>query len=125
MINSKLVLTATTVLGIFGLGWLVAPGAMGRYWQMAPGENLNYMGARYGVLLIGLAVTVWLGRHVPNTKARRALMIGAFVSLALTTALSLYGTLALGLNAWAPFIVELVLTLGLAWVLFIKPEPLV
>src|SRR5436190_17367725 len=125
MINSKLVLTATTVLGIFGLGWLVAPGAMGRYWHMAPGENLNYMGSRYGVLLIGLAVTVWLGRRVPNTKARRVLMIGAFVSLALTTALSLYGALALGLNAWAPFIVELVLTLGLAWVLFIKPDPLV
>lgn len=125
MINSKLVLTATTVLGIFGLGWFIAPDSMGRYWQMAPGENLNYMGSRYGVLLIGLAVTVWLGRNALNTKARRALMTGAFVSMALTTALSLYGALVLGLNAWAPFIVELLLTLGLAWVLFIKPEPVV
>lgn len=125
MISSKLVLTATTVLGIFGLGWFIAPDAMGRYWQMAPGENLNYMGSRYGVLLIGLAVTVWLGRNALNTKARRALMIGAFVSMALTTALSLYGALALGLNAWAPFVVELLLTTGLAWVLFIKPEPVV
>jgi len=124
MINSKLVLTATTVLGIFGLGWFVAPDAMGKYWQMAPGENFNYMGSRYGVLLIGLAVTVWLGRAVPNTQARRALMIGAFVSLTLTTALSLYGALALGLNAWPAFITELVLTLGLAWVLFVKSEPL-
>jgi cell division protein FtsW (lipid II flippase) len=125
MINSKYVLTATTVLGIFGLGWLIMPDAMGSYWQMTPGENFNYMGSRYGVLLIGLAVTVWLGRHVPNTQAKRALMMGAFVSLVLTTALSLYGALALGLNAWTPFIVELVLTLGLAWVLFIKPEPIV
>jgi hypothetical protein len=124
MINSKLVLTATTVLGIFGLGWFIAPSTMGRYWQMATGDNLNYLGSRYGVLLIGLAVTVWLGRNVTNTKARRALMIGAFVSLALTTALSLYGALALRLNAWPPFFVELVLTLGLAWVLFIKPEPI-
>lgn len=125
MVKSKLVLTATTVLGIFGIGWLIMPDAMGRYWRIAPGANLNYMGSRYGALLIGLAVTVWLGRNAPNTAARRALMIGAFVALALTTALSLYGALALALNAWPAFAVELVLTVGLAWVLFIKSEPLV
>jgi uncharacterized BrkB/YihY/UPF0761 family membrane protein len=125
MINSKRALTATTVLGIFGIGWLITPDAMAKYWRIAPGENLNYLGSRYGALLIGLAVTVWLARNLPNTQARRALMIGAFVSLALTTALSLYGALALELNAWPPFAVELALTLGLAWALFVKPEPLV
>jgi len=35
-------------------------------------------------------------------------MIGVLVSPALTTVLSLYGALALGLNAWAHFGVELV-----------------
>lgn len=125
MITTKHVLTATTVLGIFGLGWFIAPDAMGKYWQMIPAEHFNYMGSRYGVLLIGLAVTVWLGRDVLNTKGRRALMMGAFVSLTLTTSLSLYGAVALELNAWPAVIVELLLTLGLAWVLFIKPEPLV
>jgi hypothetical protein len=50
-------------------------------------------------------------------------MIGALVSLVLTTALSLYGALKLGLNAWPPFAVELVLTAGMAWVLFVKPDP--
>ena len=98
MINSKVVLTATTVLGIFGLGWLIVPDMLGRYWAMAPGDNLNYMGHRYGALLIGLA---------------------------LTTALSLYGAVALGLNAWVASAVEFVLTAGLAWVLFVKPEPVV
>lgn len=49
-------------------------------------------------------------------------MTGAFVSLALTTALSLYGALALGLNAWSAVFVEFVLSAGLAWVTFIKPE---
>lgn len=92
---------------------------------MAPGETLNYMGHRYGALLVGLGVTVWLGRNALNTQARRALMIGAFVSLVLTTALSLYGALALGLNAWPAFAVELALTVGMAWVLFMKPDPVV
>jgi hypothetical protein len=125
MLTSKRALTATTVLGLFGIGWLTMPAMMGRYWEIAPGENLNYMGHRYGALLIGLAVTVWLGRNTLNTQARRALMIGALVSLVLTTALSLYGAVALGLNAWPAFAVELVLTAGLAWVLFVKPEPVV
>jgi hypothetical protein len=124
MINSKLVLTANTVLGIFGIGWLTAPDFFGKFWRIAPGENLNYMGHRYGALLIGLAVTVWLGRNALNTQARRALMTGTFVAMAITTVLSLYGALSLDLNAWSPFATELVLTLGLAWVLFVKPEPL-
>ena len=125
MINSKRALTATTLMGVFGVGWLIMPGVLGRYWRMAPGENLNYMGHRYGALLIGLGVTVWLARNALNTQARHALMVGAFVSLVLTTALSLYGALSLGLNAWAPFAVELVLTVGLGWVLFTKREPVV
>jgi len=125
MSNSRLVLTATTVLGLFGAGWLIVPDSMTSYWGMAPGESVNYLGHRYGALLIGLAVTVWLGRKALNTLARRALMMGAFVSLALTTALSVYGALALQLNAWAPSAIEGVLTLGLAWVLFIRPEPVV
>jgi hypothetical protein len=125
MINSKRALTATTLMGLFGVGWLIMPDRLAKYWGMAPGENLNYMGHRYGALLIGLGVTVWLGRNALNTRARRALMIGALVSLVLTTALSLYGAVALGLNAWAPFAVVLALTAGMAWALFVKPEPVV
>jgi hypothetical protein len=125
LVNGKRALTATALLGVFGIGWLIMPEALARYWRMAPGENLNYMGHRYGALLIGLGVTVWLGRNALNTQARRALMIGAFVSLVLTTALSLYGALALRLNAWPPFVVELALTVGMALALFVKPDPAV
>jgi len=124
MLTSKHALTFTTVLGLFGLGWFAAPDMMAKYWEMSPGD-FNYMGHRYGVLLIGLAVTVWMGRNALNTQARRALMMGTFVSLVLTTALSLYGAAALSLNAWPAFAVELFLTACLAWVLFVRPEPVV
>jgi hypothetical protein len=123
MVNSKRALTATTLMGVFGLGWLIMPAFMGRFWRMAPGDNLDYMGHRYGALLIGLGVTVWLGRNAPNTLARRAIMIGALVSLVLTTLLSLFGALELGLNAWPAFGVELVLTLIMAWSVFKQPGP--
>jgi uncharacterized BrkB/YihY/UPF0761 family membrane protein len=125
-VNSKLVLTTTAVLiGIFGLGWLIVPDVMGNYWKIDPGDNLNYMGRRYGAFLLGLVVALWLARNAPNTQARRALMIGALFTLALTTALSLYGALGLALNAWPAVVVEFVLLMGFVWVLFIKPEPVV
>ena len=125
MINSKRALTATTLLGLFGIAWLIMPDAMGNYWKMAPGDNLNYMGHRYAAFMLGLIVALWLARNAANTQARRALMIGALVALALTTAISLYGALVLALNAWPAVIVELVLVIGFVWVLFIKPEPVV
>jgi uncharacterized BrkB/YihY/UPF0761 family membrane protein len=87
-VNSKLVLTTTAVLiGIFGLGWFIMPDVMGNYWKILPGDNLNYMGHRYGAFMLGLVVALWLARNAPNTQARRDLMIGAFVALALTTAI--------------------------------------
>lgn len=123
MVNSKRALTAASLLAVFGTGWLIVPDVMARYWKMAPGETLDYMGRRYGAVLIGLGVTVWLARKALNTQARRALMIGALVALVPTTALSLYGALVLGLNAWPAFAVELAMTLGMAWVLFVKSDP--
>ncbi len=122
--SSKIVLTATAVLiGIFGLGWLIVPNVMGDYWRIGPGDNLNYMGHRYAAFMLGMVVALWLARNAPNTRARRALMIGAFVALALTTAISVYGAVALALNAWPTVAVESVLLMGFVWVLFIKPEP--
>jgi hypothetical protein len=125
-VNSKLVLTATSLLiGNFGVGWLIVPDVMGSYWRMEPGDNLNYMGRRYGAFMLGLVAALWLARNAPNTQARRALMMGALIALALTTAISLYGALALTLNAWPAVSVEFLLVMGFVWVLFIKPESVV
>jgi hypothetical protein len=124
--TSKVVLTVTAVLiGIFGIGWLVAPDVLGHFWRIASGENLTYMGHRYGSFMLGLVAALWLARNAPNTRTRRALMIGACVALTLTTAFSLYGALALGLNAWPAVVTESVLLAGFVWVLFVKPEPVV
>jgi len=118
----KLVLTASAAaFGIFGVGWLTAPGAFYRYWAIVPDPDL-YMGRRYGAFMLGLMVISWLARSVVDSQARQAILVGSLVCWVLTDALSLYGALALRLNAWWPFVVELALVLGFAWVLFIRPE---
>ena len=121
--NSKLVLSASAAaFGIFGAGWLLVPGMFYKYWAIAP-DTGSYMGRRYGAFMLGLMVVSWLARNAANTQARRAILMGSLVCWVLTDALSLYGALALGLNAWWPFGIELALALGFVWVLFIRPEP--
>jgi hypothetical protein len=115
-------LTASAAaFGIFGAGWLIVPGMFYKYWAIVPDTNL-YMGRRYGAFMLGLMVISWLARNAANTRARQAILVGSLVCWVLTDALSLYGALALGLNAWWPFGVELALVLGFVWVLFIRPE---
>ena len=121
--SSKLVLTASAAaFGIFGAGWFIVPEMFYKYWAIVPDPN-QYMGRRYGAFMLGLMVMSWLARNVPNTQAKRAILVGSLVCWVLTDALSLYGALALGLNAWWPFGVELVLVVGFVWVLFINAEP--
>lgn len=123
--RSKLVLSlSAAALGIFGAGWFFLPDLFYRYWAIVPDTN-RYMGRRYGAFMLGLMVISWLVRSLPNTQARRAILIGSLVGWVLTDALSLYGALALGLNAWWPFGVELGLVVGFVWVLFVSPEPTV
>jgi hypothetical protein len=125
-LNSKLVLTyAAFLYGFFGAAWLIVPNALGKFWGIAPGANFTYMGQRYGGFMLGLPVAVWLVRGMPNTPARRAVMIGTMIASLLTAGASLYGAAALGLNGWPAFAMEIPVFLGLAWVLFVKPEPVV
>ena len=121
--RSKVVLSASAAaFGIFGAGWFFLPGKFYAYWAITP-DSHQYMGRRYGAFMLGLMVISWRARNAPHTPAKRAILMGSLVGWLLTDALSLYGALAVGLNAWWPFGVELALVLGFVWVLFIRPEP--
>jgi hypothetical protein len=121
--KSKTVLTASAAaFGLFGTGWLVAPDTFYKFWAIVPDSD-SYMGRRYGAFMLGFMAISWLVRGAAHTQARRAIMIGSLVAWVLTDALSLYGALKLGLNAWSPFAVELALVAGFVWALFVKPEP--
>ena len=123
--RSKLVLTASaTAFGIFGAGWFLVPEMFYKYWRIVPDSN-RYMGRRYGAFMLGLMVLSWLARNAANTPARRAILVGSLVGWVLTDALSLYGALALGLNAWWPVAIESALVVSFTWVLFVQPEPVV
>ncbi|HEX4823806.1 MAG TPA: hypothetical protein VFV19_05810 [Candidatus Polarisedimenticolaceae bacterium] len=120
--NGKSVLSVSAAaFGIFGAGWFFAPGVFYKYWGIVPDPD-SYMGRRYGAFMLGLMVISWLARNAANTEAGRAIMMGSLACWLLADALSLYGALALGLNGWWPFVIELALALGFVWVLFVRKE---
>lgn len=122
-VGSNIVVKASAAaLLIFGSGWLLLPGMMYKYWAIMPDPH-EYMGRRYGAFMLGLAVISWIVSNEPNTRARRAVLIGSLIAWIMTDALSLYGALSLGLNAWPAFGVEFVLVVGFVWVVLVKPEP--
>ena len=43
-------------------GWLIVPHRLGKYWRIAPGDNLVYMGRRYGAFMLGLVAAMWMAR---------------------------------------------------------------
>src|SRR5215470_14550593 len=109
--SSKAILTASAAaFGVFGAGWFFFPGMFYKYWAIVPDSDL-YMGRRYGAFMLGLMVISWLARSAADSPARRAILIGSLVCWVLTDALSLYGAIALHLNAWWPVGIELALAL--------------
>jgi len=120
--RSKVVLTASAAaFGVFGAGWFLVPEMFYRYWAIVPDPD-QYMGRRYGAFMLGLMVISWLARNTTDAQGRQAVLLGSLVCWALTDALSLYGAVVLGLNAWWPFGVESALVIGFVWVLFIRPD---
>lgn len=68
--------------------------------NITPTADLTYMALRYSAYIIGLAVTAWLVRGEPNNAARRAVLMGGFITMAITCATSVYKALTVTPMAW-------------------------
>jgi len=126
MNNSKTLLTVTAImLALVGVGWLVAPELFySSFFGWTPNGNLLFMARRYAAYVLGLTVIVWMARSAANTQARRAVMMGTFVTVGLTGLTSLYGVLSntIGPLGWGAAVPELLLAVWFAYALFVKPE---
>jgi hypothetical protein len=114
-------LTFTTIVyGLFGLGLLAIPGPF-----LAPyGLDLNSAGQLMcrvlGSALIGLAITFWRTRGAQRTPAVAGLMQGSFLYNAVDTVALLVAMQRgeLGVLAWGPIGLHLVMALGFGWFSF-------
>ena len=93
----------TFLMLLLGVGWLFFPQAVLASWNVQPDDAVVYIGRRYGGLLFGYAVILWLSRACEPSTARSAILAGGAVATSLMTVISLVGVLSrvVGPAAWA------------------------
>ncbi len=104
----------SALLVLLGAAWLVFPGTMLGRWGVQSDAIGAFVARRYGAMLLGYAVMMWLARTAGPSPARVAILGGGAFVTALVTLLSLGGVLtrAVGPGAWTTVVIEAVLAAG-------------
>ena len=118
----KLFLSVAAVLiALLGAVWLLIPEAMLGQWGVQTDPVGLYMGRRYGTMLLGYAVVLWLGRGSGPSVARTAILAGGAFVTGFVTLVSLWGVLTstVGSGAWVAVAVEALLAGGFLYFLVV------
>lgn len=124
MTIKNLFIVGAIIIFVSGVGTVIAPELMFDMWGMTAdpaGLILTRLG---GALEIGLGVILWFARNSGPNEARRAIVIGGFVTYGLMFIVMLISQLSGGVNisGWLNVALYLLLTLGFAYFLFLKKD---
>ncbi len=105
----------SALLVLLGPAWLLLPGTMLGRWGVQSDAIGAFMARRYGAMLIGYAVVMWLARDSGPAPARAAILGGGAFVTALVALLSVGGALthAIGPGAAATVVIEALLAVGI------------
>lgn len=123
--NLSLLMTINAVVAvIFGIGFVVSPGATLAFYGIAPDAAFRLVSQLFGAALIGFAVLTWSARNAAASDARKAIVLALFVADGLGFVLSLIGQLQGVANAlgWLNVVIYLLLALGFGYFQFLKPS---
>jgi hypothetical protein len=113
------------LLGLaFGVGFVLLPGTMLELYGMEQTLSANLAGQLFGVELIVVGLLCWLVREIPDSAARRGIMLALLISDVVGLIVVLRGTLSGVMNAmgWSGVAIYLVLAAGYAYFRFLKPS---
>jgi hypothetical protein len=120
----NLLMVNAIVSALFGLGFVLVPGQVYAIYGVDMTDHLRYTSELFGAALIGLAVISWMARSAAPSTARSAIVTGFFVGESLGFIMALIGQFrdtAVSLG-WLNVAIYLLIALGFAYFLFIKPE---
>ncbi len=77
-----------------------------------------------GVQFVAEGLLAWFARNVTDSGTQRAIILAFFIAFAIGAIVSLLGTLSGTLNAfgWSAVGLDVVITLGFGYFLFVKPS---
>ena len=110
---------SSLLVAVLGCGWLLLPEAMLGRWGVQTDTVGLFLGRRYGAMLLGYAVILWLGRAVGPSSGRTAILAGGAFVTCFIALVSAGGVLAgtVGSGAWITAGVEALLACGFLYFL--------
>ena len=121
----KFLMIINAILAIvYGIAFVLVPARVLSMYGLAVNETTTYISQLSGASLLGYAVLTWSARNVPDSDARRAIVLAAFVSDAVAFVVALIGQLAGVANSlgWILVAICLLLALGFGYFQFIRPD---
>ncbi len=118
-----LLMIAAVIATVFGVAFVVAPGALLSIYGVTLDKAGTLVAQLLGASLIGLAVLDWFARNVTDPEAQRAVALANLVSDGVGFVVILIGQLAGVANSlnWSTVVIYLLLALGFGYVQFMKP----
>ncbi len=115
-----LYILASIIFLIAGFGSLLLPEQALSNFGLTPDDTGIIMSRRFGALLLGIAVLLWMSRN--SDKLQRAILTGILVAISLNAIVILIGILGGLLNglAWIAFVLSTLFAIGFAYFLFVK-----
>ncbi|OGO35336.1 MAG: hypothetical protein A2W35_22170 [Chloroflexi bacterium RBG_16_57_11] len=120
---SNLLIFNTIVALPFGLGFLLAPGAMANLYDVSTDPAANLIAQFFGVSLIAIGLLTWFARNVADSKAQKAIIQALLIADVLGLIVAVMGMVSGVLNTlgWLTVVLYLLLVLGYGYFLFMKP----
>jgi len=126
-----LMIVNAIVAGVFGLGFVFAPGRVMSFYSPEVGgleanAVLQVVAQLFGAALLAFAVLTWIARNAPDSEARRAILLALFVGDGVGCIVALIGQLGGEINAlgWSTVAIYLLLAVGFGYFRFVaKHEP--
>jgi hypothetical protein len=108
----------------YGIGLLLLPATLLELYGITPTPDVQLMAQLVGGPFVAIGLLTWFARNVVDPTAQRAIMLSLVISGAIGVIVTLLGTLSGVFNAlgWSAVAIYLLLTLGYAYFLFMKPS---
>jgi len=120
---STFLIVKAIVCFLFAIGYILAPVAVGSFYEITLDPDGVLMARFFGSLLIGIGLILWLCKNA-DWSVLKVITLSLFIADTLGFIIALIGQLAGVMNSlgWIIVAIWLLLALGLGYFRFLKPK---
>jgi hypothetical protein len=122
-VKLRTLFTITAVVAtLFGVALLLVPEPFTEFYNAELGDAGSHLGRLLGVAYIGFGIIAWMAKESQDSTARRAIILGYFVSFVLAFLVALIDQIRFNFSAmgWSTVVIDLLFAIGYGYFQF-KP----